>query len=114
MTSPDYTSLIVEVRAVHDTLQALQASVGKLDRAVQGDADTNTPSLRMAVKNIKDELDNEVESLCERIDKLEDTARVQEAYLKGVLTVVKWLGGGTLAGLLGVIVLIARFVGGLK
>lgn len=105
------TALLVEVRQAVD---GMKVSVQKLERAVQGDVDAGTPSLRQAIKNVALELNTETESLCERLDKLESENHTQQAYLRGMTTVVKWLGGGTLAGLLAVIGLLAGVFGGGK
>lgn len=105
------TILLSEVRA---GLNGVQTSVHKLERAVQGDPEAGTPSLRNAVRAVADELKNEAESLCDRVDKLERAASQNEAYLKGMTTVVKWLGGGTLAGLLALIAQLTGAFGGGK
>lgn len=111
MTAPDHTALLTEVRL---SLDGLRTNVAKLERTIDGDPAMGAPSLRGAVKAVADELKNEAESLCDRVDKLEQAGRTQEAYLRGMTTVVKWLGGGTLAGLLAVIGMLSGLFGGGK
>lgn len=109
MTQPDHSTLLSEVRI---TVDGLKLSVAKLERAVQGDVDAGTPGLRSAIKSVADELNNETDSLCDRLDKLEQTAVVSAARQEGVMTVVKWLGGSSLAALVGLIVALLKLFGG--
>lgn len=105
------TALLVEVRA---GLDGMKTSVQKLERTVQGDVDAGTPSLRQAIRSVADEMNIKTETLGNRIDELESANNTQQAYLRGITTVVKWLGGGTLAGLLAVIGLLSGVFGGGK
>lgn len=111
MTSPqnDQVALLSEVRVKVD---ALTTCVSKLERTVDGDSGMGVPSLRKAVRDVADELKNEAESLCDRVDKLEQAARTQEAYLRGMTTLGKWLGGSSLLGLLGLIGQLMGWFGG--
>lgn len=95
---------------VKSQLASLTNTVQKLERAVDGDPHMNVPSLRQAVKGIADELKDEAESLCERIDKLEEARQAQENYLKGMTVVGKFLGLTSLAGVLGLIAQLAGWV----
>lgn len=114
MSGGEVTALSTQVSQLHTTVGGLQASVGKLERAVDGDASIGVSPLRDHVKSLADDLRNEADALCDRLDKLERAAEVQESYLKGVMTVVKWLGGGTLVGLIGLIGTLAGVFGGGK
>lgn len=109
---PESTALAALFPALQASVTTIQNGLTRLERTVQGDPDMGTPSLRQAVRAVADELQSETESLCDRLDKVEQAARQQEAYQRGVLAVVKWLGGGTLAALLGLILTIMRLFGG--
>lgn len=109
MTQSDPNQLSGEIRA---SLTNLTSTVEKLERTVEGDAGMGVPSLRTAIRNVADELKNEAESLCERLDELERARQAQENYLKGITAVGKFLGVTSLAGVVGLIAQLAGWVGG--
>lgn len=109
MTNPDQSSAMTEVRL---TVDGIKTTLQKLERAVQGDPDAGTPSLRQAIRSVAEELNDETDSLCDRLDKLEHAASRQEAYSSGMMTVIKWLGGSSLAALVGLIAALIKLFGG--
>lgn len=113
MTHPvnDQVALLTEVRVKVD---ALNTCVAKLERTVDGDSGMGVPSLRRAVKDLADEIKNEAESLCDRVEKLEQARQAQENYLKGMTAVGKFLGITSLAGVVGLIGQLAGWFGGGK
>ncbi|MCD0155887.1 MULTISPECIES: hypothetical protein [unclassified Deinococcus] len=106
MTGPD------PLTGLAQTVQRIDQSVQELSRAVQGDPVADVPSIRHAVKAVADNVKVETERMCRRLDELEEARMREKAHLEGVMTVIKWLGGSSLAALVGLIVMLIKQFGG--
>ncbi|MFC3833526.1 hypothetical protein [Deinococcus rufus] len=111
MTPDPITALLLEIRRETD---AVRNSVATIERAVKGDPDSDTPSIRKAISDLKVELDAETDSLNDRVEALETKVIQSEAYLKGLTTIAKWLGGTSLGTLLALIAQLLGVFGGGK
>lgn len=93
-------------------VQRMVGTVQRLERAVQGDPDADIPSVRHALKAGFDELKAETERVVKRVDDIEDERARDKAHMAGMMTVIKWLGGSSLAALVGLIALLVKSFGG--
>ena len=108
MTQIPEQGLAAQVAQVQAQVTNLHSSVKDIERSVNGDPAVNAPSLREAIKG----LDGATDALCTRLDEIEQAAKIQESYLKGMTNVIKWLGGASLTGLLGLIGVLSGVFGG--
>ncbi|WP_412027004.1 hypothetical protein [Deinococcus yunweiensis] len=105
------TALLLEIRREQE---AQRVSLTSIERVVKGDVDSGTPSVRTAMKDLKAELDNETDSLNDRVEAIENQLRDFQAYVRGLTTVAKWLGGASLGTLLLLIGQLSGLLGGGK
>ncbi|GAA4002594.1 hypothetical protein GCM10022631_11590 [Deinococcus rubellus] len=116
MTSPDdFQRLSADIGEVKKVLE-------RLDRSVAGDPATGVPSIRetlnAAVKQVQGDIDKIKVDLAavddaasDRLDAIEQASRIQAARQEGQMLIIKWLGGGSLASLIAVIVTVLKFSG---
>ncbi|GAA3995151.1 hypothetical protein GCM10022631_01610 [Deinococcus rubellus] len=112
----------VDLQQLNATLQTLQKALERLERSVSGDRDNNVPSirefvrdavaeLRLDINKIKSDLNSVDTAASDRLDAIEQLSRVQAARQEGQMTVIKYLGGGSLVSLVGLIVTVFKLTG---
>lgn len=128
MTQPPDPQLVL----LQQSMTTLSDTVKDLTRAIQGDVNTGSPSIRASIESLrtdltgkldklKTELDSETDALNERLEKLErgdrvaaleQKAREQELTLKIYGNIARWAIGSSLSALLALGFTLARFFGG--
>ncbi len=93
-------------------IEQIRQTAVRIERTVYGDIDSGNPSLRESVKNLAAELDSETVSLDHRLTSLENGIALERARNQGMLNAIKWVSGGSLIGLIGVIAALLKLLGG--
>lgn len=132
MTQPNDQSVLLS--ELKQTTETIKTTVANLTRAVEGDSAVGAPSLRQAIKSLADDLANETDALCDRLDALEKNSatttdhktvvdRIEklerlisgiQEYVKGMSNMAKWFGLGTVGGLIAILGQLFGFFGGTK
>lgn len=127
---PDPTWTLVQtlqqtVTTLNGTVGTLSGTISDLKRIVEGDAAMGVPSLREAMRKHEevqskrmDDLEaahtKQVDELETRLDKLEEEKKLADTRLNTVWNIVKWAGGGSLAGVVLLIIQLSHGFGGGK
>ncbi|AZI41874.1 hypothetical protein EHF33_03170 [Deinococcus psychrotolerans] len=85
---------------IENNINAAARTLEKLDRAVSGDPESGTESMRKTIQQL---------SL--RLEVMEKTAELQAARFGVVMLLFKWLGGTSLITVLTAVGLVLKFAG---
>lgn len=94
-------SLQATLTALQSTVTTLDNSVTQLKRIVEGEPGLNVPSLRQ-----------ELHDHCRRLDEIEDRWEKMEVKINTTSSLIRWIGGGSLAALGGVVAMLKNWFGG--
>lgn len=107
-------TLQTTVTTLSATVTTLGTTVTDLKRIVEGDSAMGVPSLREAMRKHEEAQTKRMDDLETRLDKSEEEKKLADARLNTVWNIVKFLGGGTAVGLVGLILQLSGVFGGHK